>query len=111
MPGSKCYREACYDVGHNQDLIARYPVVPTYDYRCTSNDRVVEVRHHMNETLSTWGELCALAGIEPGDTPLEAPVARVISGGQLVRRSSLGDKDVPACASGPCCGGGVCGLE
>ena len=42
--------------------------MPSYDYRCPANDRVVEVRHGMNDTVNTWGELCQLAGIEPGDT-------------------------------------------
>lgn len=85
--------------------------MPTYDYRCVANGRLVEVRHHMNETVSTWGELCELAGIEPGDTAVTAPVEKLITGGQVLRRSSLGDVDAPACGSGPCCGGGVCGLD
>ena len=85
--------------------------MPSYDYRCAANDRVVEVRHHINEKLSTWGELCTLAGIEPGATPPDEPVERLITGGQVVRSSSLGDADAPACSSGPCCGGGACGFE
>ena len=85
--------------------------MPSYDYRCATNGRVVEIRHHMNEAVSTWGELCARAGIDPGDTPVKAPVEKLITGGQVVRRSSLGDADAPACSSGPCCGGGMCGLD
>ena len=85
--------------------------MPSYDYRCDANDRVIEVRHHMNEKLSTWGELCALAGIDPGATSPDEPVERLITGGQVVRSSSLGDADAPACGSGPCCGGGACGFE
>ena len=85
--------------------------MPTYDYFCAANNQVVEIRHRMSETVATWGELCALAGIDPGDTPARTPVERLISGGQVVRRSSLGDRDVPACGSGPCCGGGMCALE
>jgi len=33
--------------------------VPTYEYRCQSNGRLVEVRHDMAERLATcgdWGE-------------------------------------------------------
>jgi hypothetical protein len=65
----------------------------------------------MNEAVSTWGELCTLAGIEPGETPVNTPVEKLITGGQVVRRSSLGEADTPVCSSGPCCGGGLCGLD
>ena len=85
--------------------------MPSYDYRCEANDRVVEVSHRMSERLTTWGELCAAAGIEPGDTATDTPVERLISGGHVVSSSSLGDAAAPACASGPCCGGGMCGLD
>jgi hypothetical protein len=85
--------------------------MPSYDYRCNANDRVVEVSHRMSERLSTWGELCAAAGIDPGDTDPATPVERLITGGQIVRSSSLGDAAAPACSSGPCCGGGMCGLD
>lgn len=85
--------------------------MPTYDYRCATNGRIVEVRHHMNEAVSTWAELCELAGIDRGGTPAEAPVEKLITGGQVVRRSSLGDADMPACGTGSCCGGGMCGLD
>lgn len=83
--------------------------MPTYDYACEANGRVVEVRHRMSERLQTWGELCERAAVEPGDTPLDAPVARLATGGQVVSSGSLKDS-VPPCAQGPCCGGGGCGL-
>ncbi len=76
--------------------------MPSYDYHCESNGRTVEVKHGMNELLATWGELCGRAGIEPGDTPENAPVQRLISGGQYVRSSSLGDAVPPACGAGGC---------
>ncbi len=82
--------------------------MPTYDYRCDANDRVVEVRHGMNEEIRTWGELCARAGIETGDTPPDAPVRKLATGGQVVNASSLGSGS--ACDTGGCCGGGACGL-
>jgi len=85
--------------------------VPTYDYRCEFNGQVVEVKHRMNEHVSTWEDLCALAGIGTGDTPLESPVEKLITGGQVVRSSSLGDNTSPPCASGPCCGAGICGIR
>jgi hypothetical protein len=52
--------------------------MPRYDYLCPANGRVVEVRHGIDERLSRWGELCARAGLGPGDTPPEAAVERVI---------------------------------
>ena len=84
--------------------------MPTYDYRCEANDRVVEVKHGMNEAVTTWGEICDRAGIEPGDTPLDAPVTRLITGGAVVGAGS-GMAEAPApCATGTC-GGGFCGLN
>jgi hypothetical protein len=84
--------------------------MPTYDYRCEFNRQIVEVKHRMNERASTWGELCALAGIPPGDIPLDSTVEKLITGGQVVRSGSLGESTTPPCASGPGCGGGICGM-
>jgi hypothetical protein len=81
--------------------------MPTYDYHCPANDTVVEVKHRISESVSSWGELCQLAGIEPGDTPAEAPVEKLITGGGIVKSNSMGSE--PPCVSGPCCGGGGCG--
>lgn len=83
--------------------------MPSYDYRCQANGRVVEVRHGMSESVATWGELCARAGIDLGATPADSPVERLISASQVVRSASLGS--APPCASGPCCGGGGCGFD
>ena len=85
--------------------------MPTYDYRCADNGRVLEVSHRMSETLATWGELCERAGMDPGDTPLDSPVTRLATGGVVVKQGSLGSGMAPACQSGPCCGGGMCGLN
>lgn len=52
--------------------------MPVYEYYCPSNDRHVEVVHGMKENIKTWGELCALAGLEPGDTPAGEPVERLL---------------------------------
>jgi len=84
--------------------------MPTYDYRCEYNGQVIEVTHRMNERASTWGELCAITGIESGNMPLNSRVEKLITGGQVVRSGSLGDNTPPPCASGPCCGGGMCGI-
>ena len=82
--------------------------MPSYDYLCEANGRVVEVKHRMSDKLSSWGQVCEKAGIEVGSTPADAPVQRLATGGQVVQRSSLGDA-APPCAAGGC-GGGICGL-
>jgi hypothetical protein len=58
--------------------------MPMYDYHCEANGRTVEVVHSMSKRLETWGELCALAGLERGDTPADAPVQRLVGGGSAV---------------------------
>jgi hypothetical protein len=85
--------------------------MPTYDYRCEVNGRVLEVRHGMNEVVKDWGELCERSGVELGDTPADTPVKRLISGGQFISSSHLHEAEAPSCAAGPCCGGGVCGID
>lgn len=50
--------------------------MPYYDYICKANGRKVEVSHPMSEDVSTWGQVCELAGMELGDTPADAPVTR-----------------------------------
>ena len=30
----------------------------------------------MKESAATWGELCAFANVDPGDTPVDSPVER-----------------------------------
>ena len=94
------------DYGRSYD---RGVFMPTYDYRCDTNGVVVEVKHGMGELLMTWGELCARSGHDPGDTPLNSSITRLATGGQIVKRSSLGDSANTACDAGPCCGGGICG--
>lgn len=81
--------------------------MPSYDYHCPGNGQVVEVKHSISETLATWGEVCAKAGIELNGTPADSPVERLISGAGIVKSNSLGS--APPCATGPCCGGGGCG--
>lgn len=85
--------------------------MPTYDYRCDVNDRVIEVRHSMNHKIQTWGELCELAGIEPGDIDQIAPVTRQANGGNVVKSSSLKNNVPTGCNPEACCGGGACTLD
>jgi hypothetical protein len=44
-----------------------------YEYQCEANGQVIEVVHRMSERFTTWGQVCAHMGREPGDTPLDAP--------------------------------------
>lgn len=53
--------------------------MPRYEYLCPRNGQVVEVEHGMNQTLKTWGELCKLAWMKAGDTPLDEPIEKLIS--------------------------------
>jgi len=85
--------------------------MPTYDYRCEANGRVVEINHRMTDQVLTWGELCQRVGMDPGDTPADSPVKRLATGGNLVTKSSLGSGAEPACSTGSCCPGGMCGLN
>ncbi|MBD2183759.1 zinc ribbon domain-containing protein [Planktothrix sp. FACHB-1355] len=65
--------------------------MPTYDYFCASNNQKVEVRHSIHEKLTTWGELCKLAQCDPGETPLDTPVQRLISVPSLLVPTSNSD--------------------
>jgi len=83
--------------------------MPTYDYLCEANERIVEVRHGMNEMLVNWGELCERAQIDVGTTPVDSQVKKLATGGNVVKSGSMGSGNMPPCASGGC-GGGMCGL-
>ena len=85
--------------------------MPTYDYRCDTNGRVLEVSHRMSESLATWGELCARAGIDTGDTPAETPVHRLATGGNIISSTSRGSSAAPRppVAAGPAATAGSVG--
>ena len=53
--------------------------MPRYDYHCDANGETVEVIHSINDRLLTWGEVCERSGIEPGQTPADAAVRRIIT--------------------------------
>jgi len=88
--------------------------MPTYDYHCPANGRVVEVSHKMADQITTWGELCRKAGIPLDGTPGKAKVERLITGGNVIT-GSLGARYERPCDTGPCgtpaCGGGGCAFE
>jgi len=69
--------------------------MPTYEYHCPANGRVVTVVHRMVEDLHTWGELCGRAGIDPGDTPPDAPIAKKIGRAAFASRGNLGCDAAP----------------
>jgi len=85
--------------------------MPTYDYRCDANGRVLEVTHRMSDSLSTWGELCERTGVDPTGTAVDTPVHRLATGGNVISSNSLGSGTAPSCGTGACCPGGMCGLE
>ena len=83
--------------------------MPTYDYRCGANGRTVEVKHPMNDQINTWGELCARANIEVGDTSVDAPVQRLATGGQILKSQNRGEASSP-CGLPACCKNGTYGI-
>ncbi len=76
--------------------------VPLYDYRCPANGRTIEVRHSMSETVASWGDLCRLAELEPGVTPADSPVERLVSAPAMLVKPGTP-------SSGSCCGVAGCG--
>jgi predicted nucleic acid-binding Zn ribbon protein len=88
--------------------------MPTYDYHCPANGRVVEVSHKMADKVATWSDLCKRAGISLDGTPGNAKVERLITGGNVIT-GALGAQYERPCDTGPCgapaCGGGGCAFE
>lgn len=85
-----------------------------YDYRCEANGQTLEVRHCMSESITNWGELCEKAAIDPGETPRNAPVERLIpdNGAVCCGGQGHGHSHAHAHAGGGCCGGGgSCGCH
>lgn len=65
--------------------------MPIYDYFCPTNNERVEVWHSINQQVTTWGELCKLAKCDPGDTPEDATVRRLLSAPRLIMPTSNTD--------------------
>lgn len=84
--------------------------MPSYDYRCEANQQVYEVKHSMQETLTTWAELCRVAELDPGDIAPDTPVTRLIRTGGVVKSSSLKNPQAPPCMTGGGCSSGGCGF-
>jgi hypothetical protein len=79
--------------------------MPFYEYRCGANGRTLEVRHAMATLLETWGELSEAAGADPGDTPLDTPVERLMSVPVPLTGSTEGaaDPGFGGCGAGCAC--------
>lgn len=77
--------------------------MPYYEYRCGANGRTLEVRHPMVTRLETWGELSEVSGVDPGDTPLDAPVERLMSAPVPLTASADGQADAGFGGCGPGC--------
>jgi len=85
--------------------------MPTYEYLCETNGRVVEVSHKMAEKVKNWGELCQRAEISPGKTDPKTPVKKLMSAGFVKTASSSEPAcEMPACGAGGC-GSGMCGFQ
>lgn len=76
--------------------------MPYYEYHCGANGRTLEVRHGMSERLERWDELARRAGVEPGDTPAEAPVTRLISA-PVPLTAGGGESQFQGCGAGCAC--------
>ena len=87
--------------------------MPTYDYQCPANGRIVEVSHKLADTVATWGELCRRAGIPLDGTPGNARVELLITGGAVI--GTLGSRQERSCDRAPCgapaCGSAACAYD
>ncbi len=85
--------------------------MPTYDYRVEATQNTYEVQHSMAVQIENWGQLCAIAGINPGSLNPDSAVTRLISSPSVVKSSALRNPEAPPCMSGASCCGGGCGLS
>ncbi|MSR15948.1 MAG: zinc ribbon domain-containing protein [Gammaproteobacteria bacterium] len=74
--------------------------MPTYDYHCEHNARTVQIIHRMSQDVQTWGDVCAMAKIEVGDTPSSAPVLKVHLGTMRMHRRNVGSDSMGGSAFG-----------
>ena len=82
--------------------------MPSYDYFCDTNGRTLEVSHPMSLSLKTWGDICATAHIDLGNTPKEAPLRRVFSKPLIAtgaKKDQITTNQVPRHSQGCPCGG------
>ncbi|MEM1108544.1 MAG: zinc ribbon domain-containing protein [Planctomycetota bacterium] len=81
--------------------------MPTYQYYCTDNHQTLEVIHGMTATVATWGELCDIAEHDPGNTPTDSPVEKLMGTGMVMPQTpdpeDARNRPVKSCGcGGPC---------
>lgn len=64
--------------------------MPSFDFFCPANGQTVEVMLKLHETLTTWGELCARKGIDPGETPADSPIEKRFTSAVVMDKSKMG---------------------
>ena len=52
--------------------------MPRYDYLCEDNGVILEVVHAIAAPVETWGVLCTLAATDPGNTPTDTRLRKII---------------------------------
>ncbi|MDX1519380.1 MAG: zinc ribbon domain-containing protein, partial [Gammaproteobacteria bacterium] len=62
--------------------------MPEYCYFCDANQTLVIVHHDMDTRLKTWGEVCYLNQMEPGETDPATPVRKIITAPNIIINSS-----------------------
>lgn len=71
--------------------------MPFYKYYCEANGQTVEVKHPVTVKLNTWAGVCLLAKRDPGNTPPQTPVVRLLSEAMPFSQKLKGlDKDQPS---------------
>lgn len=87
--------------------------MPTYEYLCESNGRVIEVNHKMAGAVKNWGELCRRADIPVGKTDPRTKVTKLMSASFVSAGGSSESAaacEMPGCGAGGC-GSGLCDLQ
>jgi len=66
--------------------------MPLYEYYCAANDVTLEVNHSIHLEPTTWGEICEINKIDPGNTEPSTSVERLIS--RVMVQSPKGNSDL-----------------
>ncbi len=77
--------------------------MPYYEYHCRANGRTLEVRHGMSERVETWGALAERAGVDPGATPAETPIERLMSAPVPLAGQGDSGPSMGGCGAGCAC--------